>query len=189
MQIPAIIMAGGKGKRFDFKKVNAKYQEKLLLSIGGKYLIEHVIDAALASKKINRVIIAVSPHTPCTRSIIASRNQLIEIIETPGAGYHSDVSFIIKALSLGISITIAADIPLIKSEILDEIIERYFTLKKPTLSVMADVKLFNQYGLSPTIIFQSENYQKNLVPLGINVIDGNLISQKKIDQTILISER
>ena len=53
-------MAGGKGTRFDFEHVNTKYQEKLLLPLGDKYIVEHVIDAVLASKNINRVILAIS---------------------------------------------------------------------------------------------------------------------------------
>lgn len=189
MQIPAIIMAGGKGKRFDFDSIKSEYREKLLLQLGGKYLIEYIIDAALTSKRINRVIFAVSPHTPCTKSIIMVKKPSIEFIETPGAGYHSDISYIIKTLKLGITITIVADIPLIKPEILDEIIEQYFILKKPALSVMADVKLFTQYGLTPTISFQSDDSKKNLVPLGINIIDGRLIDQSKLDQAIFISDR
>jgi adenosylcobinamide-phosphate guanylyltransferase len=189
MQIAAIIMAGGKGSRFDFNKIELEHREKLLLPLGGRFLIEYVIDALLASKNINKRIIAVSPFTPHTKSIIEAINPPIELIETPGAGYHSDIKFIIQKLKLGITMTIAADIPLIKPEILDEIIDKYFILKRPALSVMADIKLFAEYGLTPTIIFQSDNGQKNIIPLGINIIDGNAIDQQKLDQAILISER
>jgi GTP:adenosylcobinamide-phosphate guanylyltransferase len=122
MQIAAIIMAGGKSSRFDFSKIEIEYQEKLLLPLGGKYLIEHVIDAILASKSINKLIIAVSSFTPYTKSIIKTLNLPIDLIETPGAGYHSDLKFIIKKLKLGITMTVVADIPLIKPDILDEII-------------------------------------------------------------------
>lgn len=189
MQIPAIIMAGGKSKRFDFDIIKVKYQEKSLLSIRGKYLIEYIIDALIASKNINRVIIAVSPHTPHTKSIIASKNRLIEIIETPGMGYHSDLSFIFKILKLGISLTIVGDIPLIKPEIIDEIVEKYVILKKPALAVMADFNFFYKHGIKPTNKFQSKNGQKNLVPIGINIIDGQFIEQNEQDQVIIVNNR
>lgn len=182
-------MAGGKGSRFNFNNIELEYREKLLLPLGGRFLIEYVIDALLASKNINKRIIAVSPFTPHTKSIIEAINPPIELIKTPGAGYHSDIKFIIQQLKLGITMTIAADIPLIKPEILDEIIDKYFILKRPALSVMADIKLFAEYGLTPTIIFQSDKSQKNVIPLGINIIDGNAIDQQKLDQAILISER
>lgn len=189
MQIPAIIMAGGKSKRFNFDVIESTYREKLLLPLGEKFLIEHVIDAVLASKNINRVIIAVSPFTPHTKSILEVKKKGIEFIETPGAGYHSDLPFIIKKLKLGITIIIVADIPLIKSEILDDVINKYFEFKKPALSIMADIKLFNQYGITPTITFQSKYSQKKLIPLGINIIDGRLIDLPEIDETIFTIEQ
>jgi len=39
------------------------------------------------------------------------------------------------------------------------------------------------------ITFQSDDGQKNLIPLGINSIDGYLIKQTEMDQAIFISER
>lgn len=39
------------------------------------------------------------------------------------------------------------------------------------------------------ITFQLDDGQKNLVPLGINSIDGYLIKQPEINQAIFISER
>jgi len=188
MQIAAIIMAGGKSSRFDFNKIEIEYQEKLLLPLGGKYLIEYVINAILATKSINKLVIAISSFTPHTKSIIKMLNLPIELIETPGAGYHSDLKFIIKKLKLGITMTVVADIPLIKPDILDEIINKYFKLNKPALTVMTDMRLFIQHGLTPTIVFPSENDQIKLIPVGINVINGDTIDQQELDQAILISE-
>ena len=189
MQIPTIIMAGGKGERFNFDKIKSEYQEKPLLLLGNKYIIEYIIDAALNSKHINRVIVAISPFTPQTKFIINAKKLSIELVETPGIDYHSDISFVIKKLKLGIIMTIVADIPLIKPEIIDEIIDKYFILNKPALSVMADVKLFSKHGSNPTITFQSDDGQKNLVPLGINIIDGRFIEQLEIEQATYISDR
>ena len=189
MQIPAIIMAGGKGERFNFNKIKYEYQEKPLLLLGNRYIIEYIIDAALNAKYINRVIVATSPFTLHTKSIITAKKLSIELVETPGMDYHSDISFVVKKLKLEIIITIVADIPLIKSEILDEIIDKYFILNKPALSVMADFNLFSQHGLNPTITFQSDDNQKTLVPLGINIIDGRLIEQPELDQAIFHNER
>ncbi|MFX1364319.1 MAG: NTP transferase domain-containing protein [Promethearchaeota archaeon] len=189
MQIPAIIMAGGKGERFNFDKVKSKYQEKLLLQFNNRFMIEYAIEATLNAKNINKVIIALSPFTPQTKSVLEKKKMSIILIETPGINYHSDLLFVIKKLNLEVVITIAADIPLIKPKILDEIINKYFILSRPALSVMAEIKLFSQYGLKPTIIFQSDDKQNNLVPLGINIIDGRLIGQPELDQAIFISEQ
>ncbi|MFW9971430.1 MAG: NTP transferase domain-containing protein [Candidatus Odinarchaeota archaeon] len=189
MQIPVIIMAGGKGKRFNFDIIKSKYQEKPLLLLDNKYMIEYVIEAVLNAKNINKVIIGISPFTPQTKSILNAKKLSIEIIDTPGIDYHSDISFVIKKLKFEITMIIAADIPLIKPEFLDEIIDKYFLFEKPALSVMAHLSLFEQNGLKPTNIVDLDEYCKNLVPLGINIIDGRLIEEPELNQAILISEK
>ena len=189
MQIPVIIMAGGKSKRFNFHNIEIKYKEKTLLPFKNRYMIEHIIDAVLAASNINKVIIAVSPFTIHTKSIIKKKRMPIELINTPGIDYHSDLSYIINSLNLHITMIISADLPLIKPNILDNIIEKFFTLDKPALTVMAFFELFNKYGITPKQFFKSDKYKKDLVPIGINIIDGRLINQLEIDQTIFISSQ
>ena len=189
MQIPAIVMAGGRGKRFNFNKIDSKIQEKLLLLFGGKYIIEYVIDAAINSKNINRVIIATSPHTTQTKSFIESKKMAIELFETPGNGYHSDLQYVIKNFGLGVVMSIVADIPLTESEFIDSIIDKYYKSNKPALSVMTNIKSFVQNGLEPTITIQPKNNHETLVPLGINIIDGRFIDYPEIEETIFITDK
>ena len=188
MQISAIIMAGGKGTRFDFKQVKSKYQEKLLLKVEKKFIIEHVINAVNASNKIDRVILAVSPYSKNTKNIVNKKYKSIEVIETPCRGFHADLKYIIKKLIIKTTLIISGDLPLIKPKIIDDIICKFYNLKKPALSVMARADLFKKYGLTPTMTFFHEKFQEELVPLGINIIDGNYIDQNEIDQVILKNE-
>lgn len=182
-------MAGGKSKRFNFDKVDSEFREKTLLRFKERYLIDHIIDATLATRGINRIIIAVSPFTPHTKSILELKKHNIEVMDTPGTGYHEDLSYIIKTLKLGVTMTIAADIPLIKSNILDNIIKKYFIFKKPALAVMANLDLFKKYGLTATIKLESKDSKKELVPLGINIIDGSLIDENELRQALYISRK
>ena len=187
MQIPVIIMAGGKGKRFKFDEINSECQEKLLLPLGNKTIIEHVIEAMLNSKSINRVIIAVSPSSKQTKSILEKLKKSIEIFDTPGAGFHLDIKYIMKKLNLKSTLIVSGDIPLIKPEFIDNIIEKFFNLNKPSLTVMADEKSFIEKNLTPTITFESSSDKKKLVPLGINIINGDYIEEPEIDQVQIIS--
>ena len=182
-------MAGGKGKRFDYKKIHINHQEKLLLKLGNKFIVEHVIDALHASENISRVILAVSPSSIHTKTVISSKNYPIEIIDTPGEGYHSDLKYAIKKLNLKTTMTIAGDIPLIKPEIIDDIIDKFFMYGKPSLAVMADIELFIKNNLKPTAKYESSEFKKVLVPLGINIIDGHYIDQPEIEQSIYISDK
>ncbi len=186
MQIPVIIMAGGKSNRFNFNNINIKYREKPLLPYKNKYIIEHIIDGLLNSNNINRVIVAVSPHTPHTKIILKKRKLPIELLNTPGRDYHFDIVYIIKSLNLNITMTISADLPLIKPYLIDDIIEQYFILNKPALSLMSSIDIFNKYKLKPTCTFKTKRNEKVLVPLGINIIDGRLIDQKDLEQAIVI---
>ena len=190
MRIPAVIMAGGKGTRFDFNALKLKNGEKLLLQLGKKTIIEHVIDAASKSKYINRVILAYSKYTLQTKNIIETKYNDVVLFKTPGKGYHFDLSSIIKALDLGLLITIVGDIPLIKTEIIDDIIETFFKLNKPSVAVMTDISNFNKVGLSPTYPFQSEDGNKKIITLGINIFDGSLINQEEeLEQAIILSDK
>ena len=188
MQISAIIMAGGKGKRFNFDEINTKYDEKLLLKVQNKFIIEYIINALRASEKINRIVVSVSPHSIYTKRKISSKYESIEVINTPGKGFHADLKFIIKKLGLKITLIISGDLPLIKTEIIDKIIIKFIDLKRPALSVMTKADLFKKQGLNPTIIIFNENFNEELVPLGINIINGDYIDQDEIDQAIMISE-
>ncbi len=189
MKIPVVIMAGGKAKRFEFDNIKLKYKEKTLLPFKNKYLIEHIIDTVLNSYNVSKVFIAVSSHTFQTKSVIETMKYPIHLINTPGIDYHFDLKYIINTLNLNIIMTISADLPLINSKIIDFIIDKYFILKKPALTLMANIDSFNQYGLKPTTIFKTKKREIELIPLGINIIDGRLIEQKKIEQITIISDQ
>ena len=60
-------MAGGKGKRMN---INI---EKPLFKFFDKYLIDHVLDNLKGSKYLDKIVIAVSPHTPETKKYISEK--------------------------------------------------------------------------------------------------------------------
>lgn len=189
MKISAIIMAGGKGSRFDHEKGHFPPKEKLLLKLGSKAFIERVADAVKKARKINKIIFAVSPNSPNTRKLISKRYSKDIIIETSGIGYHEDLQQVFRKENLAITLIINGDIPLIKSEMIDEIIEIYEKLSKPALSVMAKASSFALLNLTPTSLFKIEGNKGSLVPLGINIINGNFIEDQEIEQAIYITNR
>jgi adenosylcobinamide-phosphate guanylyltransferase len=186
--IPLLIMAGGRATRFDFVKVKTQVYEKALLKLGSKCFIEHIIDAARSAQQIDQIYVAVSPFTPETRNFLMKASTQIEICDTPGKGYHEDLVHAVKQLKLGVILTIGTDIPLIRNIHLDQIIRHYWSSKKPALAVMSPFSQFQKSGLSATTVIQSPDYKEGLVPLGINVIDGNLIDQPELEQVNYILE-
>ena len=64
MGLTALVMAGGKGTRMVLS------EEKPLLRVGGKPVIEHVLTALKKSKKVNSIVVAVSDYTPKTAQLM-----------------------------------------------------------------------------------------------------------------------
>lgn len=95
----------------------------------------------------------------------------IQVIETPGKDYVSDMGYAVQTLKLGVFLAIAADLPLVKGEVLDAIVERYERCGKPALTVAVPLKTKSKLGMSIEYYFKVDD--KDVVPVGINVIDGH----------------
>ncbi|MGE5637216.1 MAG: NTP transferase domain-containing protein, partial [Chloroflexota bacterium] len=117
MQITAVVMAGGKGKRMEV------CEEKPLLKVGAKPVIEHVLTALLNAKRVSRVVVAVSRSTSKTANFV--RKFPVTVVETPGEGYIQDMQFVIKKLGLNIVLAVVSDLPLITGVIIDDVLKQY----------------------------------------------------------------
>ncbi len=181
-------MAGGRATRFDFNQLEAQVHEKALLKLGTQFFIERIIQAGKSARYVSQIYVAVSPFTPKTREFLAKYSPKVILCDTPGKGYHEDLIYAVKELKLGVVLTIGTDIPLITNSHLDQIINQYRKFRKPALAIMSPLTQFGKYGLSATNILPSLEYKEGLVPLGINIIDGNLINQPELEQAIYMLE-
>lgn len=182
MSVAALIMAGGKGTRMGYQ------EEKPLIKIDDKSFIEHVIDALRNAKKVDRIVVVASKHTP--KTVKRVKETSIEVIETSGNDYITDLREAIKKLGLKHVITVSSDLPLLKSETIDRIIEHYEGCDKPVMAVMVPAERFEGLGLSIDLILNYEG--KRLVPAGINVLDGDKVKREEfnieLDQEIFIMD-
>ena len=179
MGVTALVMAGGKGTRMMLS------EEKPLLKIGGKTVIEHVLAALENAEKVDSIVVAVSDYTPKTARFMAKFP--VKVIKTPGKEYVSDMGYAVKRLKLHTVLAIAADLPLITGEVVDDIAERYEQCGKPALTVVVPVETKEKLGLGGEYAFEVEN--KLVVPAGINVIDGRRIDEEKLDEEICVVDR
>jgi adenosylcobinamide-phosphate guanylyltransferase len=171
--VTALIMAGGKGTRMELEL------EKPLVEINGRPMIQYVIDALKNTDKINNIIAATSGNTRRTETFLKKHG--IDTIETPGDGYVHDLGFIISNFKLDdILLTITADLPLVNSDIIDYVLEEYENSKKPAMSVLVPLHVFEEYGIKPTMMFE------NLIPSGLNILRS---INKTQDEKVLIIER
>ena len=178
-KVCAVVMAGGKGTRM------ALSEEKPLLLVGGKPVVDHVISALRSAKRVNRVVVAASACTPKTAAYLAGRG--VEVVETPAKEYVSDLAFAVKKLRLGVVLTVAADLPLLTGEVVDEVVDEYFRCGKPALAVAVPLETKRRLGMSLGYAFDFDGVQ--VVPAGLNVNDGARIDDEWIDQAAYVVDR
>ena len=179
MAVTALVMAGGKGARM------ALSEEKPLLRVGGKPVIEHVLVALKNAKKVSAIVVAVSDYTPKTAQLM--RQFPVSVIKTPGKEYVYDMGYAIRTLGLQTVLAIGADLPLITAEVIDSIVECYERCGKPALSVVVSMETKEKLGLIGKYGFELDG--KHVVPAGINVIDGRRIDEEELDEEICVSDR
>jgi adenosylcobinamide-phosphate guanylyltransferase len=175
--LDALVMAGGRGSRL-------KMGEKPLVTLFGRPLIEYVT-TALQDSSVQRILVATTDNVPRTREWAEERE--LGVIETAGRGFVADmVSAVQAARIIDPVLIIMADLPLVTSDLIDDIIEIYEEQPEPALSTHTPLGLHSRLGRRPDSLF---NYRGQLiVPSGINVLDGADI-EKEQEDFHLIMER
>ncbi len=109
----------------------------------------------------------------------------IKVVETPAKDYVSDMGYAVQTLKLGVFLAIAADLPLVKSKLIDDIIGRYERCGKPALTVAVPLETKTKLGMCIEYSFKADD--KEVVSVGINVIDGSKrYGDEWLDQDIYI---
>lgn len=137
----AVLMCGGSGSRMESET------EKPLATVGGVPLVSRVADALYGSQKFERIIAAVSPRTPATKSFLEARG--MEVVETPGDGYSRDLSVLLSTLSPARVFVISADMPLVDAQT----IARLASSKQsgPLLAVLVTREFAESLGIIPSV--------------------------------------
>lgn len=172
----ALIMAGGAGTRLNLG-------EKPLISIGGRPMIAHVIDAFSGAGC--EVVVAASPKTPMT--INWCRAQGIICCKTGGTGYIGDMAGVVTELEekdpLFVSVS---DIPCINTEIIRSIRRTYAGCSKDALSAWVPSALVKSCrGGMP---YREHINGVDACPAGVNILRGDRICQEQEEFSLLLDE-
>ena len=180
MRVPALIMAGGKGKRMKLPI------EKPLLLFLNRPLIEWVVEAVKSAKKISEFYIVTSGNAPETEKKCLKDGLMV--IRTDGKGYHDDLKqAILKAKLQCPVLTIPADLPAVAGKFLDKVVTAYENCGKDALAVFVPIKTRERLELSVS----STDYHKGelYAVSGVNIINGAKIQEEgKIDTSAIVTE-
>jgi adenosylcobinamide-phosphate guanylyltransferase len=180
MKIPALVMAGGMGKRMELTV------EKPLVQFMGKPLIERVVRALNSARQISEFYIVTSPNTPETEAKCLKDG--LPVVRTDGKGYHNDlVQAITKADLLSPVLIIPSDLPALTGKFLDRVISAFEKRGKDALAVFVPIETRERFKLS---ISSTDEYKGTWYAVsGVNIISGSRIRDEgKIATSAIITE-
>lgn len=171
-------MAGGLGKRLGIDV------EKPLVMLGGKRLIDYVINAALKAETIRKIICITSQNTPNTTKYLISRG--FEVIEGKGAGYYDDLLSALWSLPSDIYVICSADIPFLSSKDIEKLVREYVErlYGNPYIFVAVPVEIVKKLRLSASSRFKVG--EKELCPAGLRLIDTRLIAERRLPKPYIL---
>lgn len=171
------MMAGGLGTRLQMG-------EKPMVRLLGQPLIGRVV-SALRDSSVKRVFVAATSSAPQT--IRWAEEEGIEVVKTPGGGFVPDMVYAVERAGIDEPVMIVmADLPLLRGEIVDEIIDVYEKVPEPALSVHTPLEIYRRIGGRPDALF---NYQgRFIVPSGVNVLLGSKIRFEQEDYHLILDK-
>lgn len=180
MRVPALIMAGGKGKRMGLPI------EKPLVSFLGKPLLDWVVEAVASAEKISEFYIVTSENTPETEKRCRIRGW--NFLRTEALGYHSDLKQAVRDTGLvGSVLTIPADLPAVTGVFLDKIVSAFEVCGKDFLAVFVPIKKRQDLKLSVSSIDEYKGVWHAVS--GVNIVNSAKIQEEgKIETSAIITE-
>jgi len=179
-------MCGGRGSRLGTDT------EKPLVTVGGRPMVDRVRDA-LAASGVDRVVAAVSPHTPATRAHLDGSTTptapAVTVVQTSGEGYVADLDEAVDRGGLAPPVlTVAADLPLLDGAVVDRVLAAYAEIRAagtgdggvetgddetdddtpPSLSVCVPAERVRALGATLDTSFAPAG--RELAPTGMNVV-------------------
>jgi adenosylcobinamide-phosphate guanylyltransferase len=172
-------MCGGRASRMQ----QQKGMEKPLLKVNGVVMVERVILALASTDRFDRIVAAVSPNTPKTNEFLKSKG--IEIIETAGDGYSKDLSYLLSKLKPQKVMTVPGDIPLLKSQIVNEILNTIDDRQdqEPAISIMLEKGFVESIGVKPSIILNQYCHS------GITIFNTMAVGTEPVEEGYLVMNR
>ncbi|MFP4170175.1 MAG: NTP transferase domain-containing protein [Methanomassiliicoccales archaeon] len=170
----ALVTAGGRGSR-----LQCMGREKPMIPVGGRPMIRWVIDALAGCEKVERTAISVSRHTPLTQAVLEGEG--FEVVQTSGDGYVSDLREAMSRLGGRMVLVIPADLPLIRTELLDMLLEEHIARGRDSLAVVVPADLLQALGFHYQYDFSLGG--RRVVNCGVSVVNREaLVSGALLDE-------
>lgn len=181
-RVSAVVTAGGKGTRLAELK-----QEKPLVKISGRPIIDYVLEALRGSKEVSEIVVSVSQATPMTERHVESLGY--RFVRTPGAGYVEDLRYAMYLITTPYVLVVPADMPLLRSESIDHVVTAFYRSKKSSIVVGVPEDVFQKANsrTDPTVVMVMNG--ERAVPCGISIVDRDLMLEGKyLDEAYMVTD-
>jgi len=180
MRVPALIMAGGKGKRMGLPV------EKPLLPFLSKPLLDWVVEAVASAEKVSEFYVVTSENTPETEKRCRSKGW--KVLRTDAKGYHDDLKQAVRYADLaGAVLTVPADLPAVTGRFLDKVISAFEVCGRDFFAVFVPIKAREALGLSVSSTDEYKGVWHAVA--GVNIVNGAKIhAEGKIETSAIITE-
>jgi adenosylcobinamide-phosphate guanylyltransferase len=181
-RVSAVVTAGGKGTRIAELK-----QEKPLVGLSGRPLIDYVLEALNGSKEVSEVVVSVSQSTPDTERHVSALGY--RFVRTPGDGYVEDLRYAMYLISTPYVLVVPADMPLLRSESIDKVVTAFYRSKKSSIVVGVPEEVFQEanMGADPTVVMDMNG--ERAVPCGISIVDRDMMLKGEyLDEAYMVTD-
>jgi len=162
MSVAALITAGGKGTRI--KELGV---EKPLALVMGRPMVDIVLEQLLAVDEIASVYVSVSDNVPRTRAHLKKMG--VRTLETSGREYCHDLIQAAEDIEEDHIFICPADLPLLRAELVREIVADYLSRKEASLTVGIPLERAIEFGVDVTFYEHCDG--KPVMPCGVSVVD------------------
>jgi adenosylcobinamide-phosphate guanylyltransferase len=159
--LSAVVVAGEPGESGGIG------QEKAMISALGRPLIDYVLEALRGCREVSEVIVSVTGSTPLTEVHVRSRGY--QSITCPGADSESDLRYVLQRLPTPYALTVPANLPLLRPESIDDVVEEFYRSKKSSLVVGFPIDDVQEMIADPAIVKNMDGIRA--IPCGLRVLD------------------
>lgn len=121
--------------------------EKPMQMIGGKHVVERVVEAVRNSKFVSKVLVSVSSNTPRTEEFL--RDMGVDVVCTTGNDFMNDMHTAFEYLDSEFVLTCPSDLPLLKSFTVDSFVS-FFRPEMQSAIAVVDKDVVVGTGITPS---------------------------------------
>ncbi len=179
-QLSAIVFAGGPGIRG-----HEIGQETAMISALGRPLIDYVLEALQGCREVSEVIVSVTASTPLTEAHVRSRGY--QSVTVPGVAGEADLHLVMQLLSTPFVLTVAANLPLLRSESIDDVVDEFYRSKRSSMVVGVAIDDVQEVIAEPTTVMDMDGVRAT--PCGIRIIDRDqALNRSHPDEAYLVTD-